>query len=78
MLRLSLSEMAFKFLSPFPLVSSFPLFPPLSPTTPITPYNPPNIFRAPPFPPRVFSASAGVICAGARVDGAGCATMVQK
>ena len=43
-----------------------------------TPYNPPNIFRAPPFPPRVFSASAGVICAGARVDGAGCATMVQK
>ena len=77
-LRLSLSEMAFKFLSPFPLVSSFPLLPPLSPTTPITPYNPPNIFRAPPFPPRVFSASAGVICASARVDGAGCATIVQK
>ena len=44
----------------------------------ITPYNPPNIFRAPPFPPRVFSASAGVICASARVDGAGCATIVQK
>lgn len=43
-----------------------PFLPPLSPTTPITPYNPPNIFRAPPFPPRVFSASAGVICAGAR------------
>ena len=76
--QLSLSEMAFKFLSPFPLVSSSPLCPPLSPTTPITPYNPPNIFRAPPFPPRVFSASAGVICAGVRVDGAGCATIVQK
>ena len=43
-----------------------------------TPYNPPNIFRAPPFPPRVFSASAGVICAGARVDGTGCTTIVQK
>lgn len=70
--------MAFKFLSPFPLVSSSPLLPPLSPTTPITPYNPPNIFHAPPFPPRVFSASAGVICASARVDGAGCAMIVQK
>lgn len=71
-----------KWLSNFcPLSPLFPLSPfcpPLSPTTPITPYNPPNIFRAPPFPPRVFSASAGVICASARVDGAGCATIVQK
>ena len=71
-----------KWLSNFcPLSPLFPLppfCPPLSPTTPITPYNPPNIFRAPPFPPRVFSASAGVICASARVDGAGCATIVQK
>lgn len=71
-----------KWLSNFcPLSPLFPLppfCPPLSPTTPITPYNPPNIFRAPPFPPRVFSASAGVICAGARVDGAGCAAIVQK
>lgn len=59
-----------KWLSNFcPLSPLFPLppfCPPLSPTTPITPYNPPNIFRAPPFPPRVFSASAGVICASAR------------
>lgn len=61
-----------------PLFPLSPFCPPLSPTTPITPYNPPNIFRAPPFPPRVFSASAGVICASARVDGAGCATIVQK
>lgn len=61
-----------------PLFPLSPFCPPLSPTTPITPYNPPNIFRAPPFPPRVFSASAGVICAGVRVDGAGCATIVQK
>lgn len=61
-----------------PLFPLPPFCPPLSPTTPITPYNPPNIFRAPPFPPRVFSASAGVICASARVDGAGCATIVQK
>lgn len=71
-----------KWLSNFcPLSPLFPLSPfcpPLSPTTPITPYNPPNIFRAPPFPPRVFSASAGVICDSARVDGAGCATIVQK
>lgn len=71
-----------KWLSNFcPLSPLFPLppfCPPLSPTTPITPYNPPNIFRAPPFPPRVFSASAGVICASARVDGAGCAMIVQK
>lgn len=71
-----------KWLSNFcPLSPLFPLppfCPPLSPTTPITPYNPPNIFRAPPFPLRVFSASAGVICVGARVDGAGCATIVQK
>lgn len=71
-----------KWLSNFcPLSPLFPLppfCPPLSPTTPITPYNPPNIFRAPPFPLRVFSASAGVICASARVDGAGCATIVQK
>nr|DAM22512.1 MAG TPA: hypothetical protein [Caudoviricetes sp.] len=36
-LRLSLSEMAFKFLSPFPLVSSFPL---LSPSFPYNPYYP--------------------------------------
>lgn len=63
-------------LSPLFLLS--PFCPPLSPTTPITTYNPPNIFRAPPFPPRVFSASAGVICASARVDGAGCAMIVQK
>lgn len=61
-----------------PLFPLSPFCPPLSPTTPITPYNPPNIFRAPPFPPRVFSASAGVICASARVDGAGCAMIVQK
>lgn len=61
-----------------PLFPLPPFCPPLSPTTPITPYNPPNIFRAPPFPPRVFSASAGVICASARVDGAGCAKIVQK
>lgn len=61
-----------------PLFPLPPFCPPLSPTTPITPYNPPNIFRAPPFPPRVFSASAGVICASARVDGAGCAMIVQK
>lgn len=71
-----------KWLSNFcPLSPLFPLSPfcpPLSPTTPITPYNPPNIFRAPPFPPCVFSASAGVIFASARVDGAGCATIVQK
>lgn len=71
-----------KWLSNFcPLSPLFPLSPfcpPLSPTTPITPYNPPNIFRAPPFPPRVFSASAGVICASTRVDGAGCAMIVQK
>ena len=71
-----------KWLSNFcPLSPLFPLppfCPPLSPTTPITPYNPPNIFRAPPFPPCVFSASAGVICASARVDGAGCAAIVQK
>lgn len=63
-------------LSPLFLLS--PFCPPLSPTTPITPYNPPNIFRAPPFPPCVFSASACVICASARVDGAGCAKIVQK
>ena len=69
----------FQIFVPFPPCFLFPPFcPPLSPTTPITPYNPPNIFRAPPFPPRVFSASAGVICASARVDGAGCATIVQK
>lgn len=69
----------FQIFVPFPPCFLFPpLCPPLSPTTPITPYNPPNIFRAPPFPPRVFSASAGVICASARVDGAGCATIVQK
>ena len=61
-----------------PLFPLSPFCPPLSPTTPITPYNPPNIFRAPPFPPRVFSASAGVICASARVDGAGCVMIVQK
>ena len=61
-----------------PLFPLSPFCPPLSPTTPLTPYNPPNIFRAPPFPPRVFSASAGVICASARVDGAGCAKIVQK
>lgn len=61
-----------------PLFPLSPFCPPLSPTTPITPYNPPNIFRAPPFPPRVFSASAGVICASARVDGAGCTMIVQK
>lgn len=71
-----------KWLSNFcPLSPLFPLSPfcpPLSPTTPITLYNLPNIFRAPPFPPRVFSASASVICASARVDGAGCATIVQK
>lgn len=71
-----------KWLSNFcPLSPLFPLppfCPPLSPTTPITLYNPPSIFHAPPFPPRVFSASAGVICASARVDGAGCATIVQK
>ena len=71
-----------KWLSIFcPLSPLFPLppfCPPLSPTTPITPYNPPNIFRAPPFPSRVFSASAGVICASACVDGAGCAMIVQK
>lgn len=69
----------FQIFVPFPPCFLFPPFcPPLSPTTPITPYNPPNIFRAPPFPPRVFSASAGVICASARVDGAGRATIVQK
>lgn len=71
-----------KWLSNFcPLSPLFPLppfCPPLPPTTPITPYNPPNIFRAPLFPPRVFSASAGVICASARVDKAGCAMIVQK
>nr|DAE71795.1 MAG TPA: hypothetical protein [Caudoviricetes sp.] len=72
-------ENGFQIFVPFPPCFLFPPFcPPLSPTTPITPYNPPNIFRAPPFPPRVFSASAGVICASAHVDGAGCAMIVQK
>ena len=67
---LNFSEKVLKnseFSTPSPSPSP-PFLPPssLSPTTPITPYNPPNIFRAPPFPPRVFSASAGVICASAR------------
>lgn len=77
-LRLSLSEMTFKFLSPFPLVSSSPPFVPLFPLQPLLPPIIPLTSSVLPLSLPVCLARPRALYARARVDGAGCATIVQK